>query len=52
MNIALKQQLISEIQEMTNPVVLTQLFEIWQLLKKTTIPPSPILSYAGWLFRG
>jgi hypothetical protein len=49
MNLAIKQQLISEIQEIANPIVLVQLFEVWQHLKKSTLPHSPILSYAGCL---
>ncbi|EDN67677.1 hypothetical protein BGP_5477 [Beggiatoa sp. PS] len=49
MNLAIKQQLISEIQQIANPVILVELFEVWQLLKKRTSLPSPILSYAGCL---
>jgi hypothetical protein len=49
LELSVKEQLISEIQEMANPIVLVQLFEFWQLLKKNTIPHSPILSYAGCL---
>jgi hypothetical protein len=55
LELSIKEYFISEIRDMSNTTVLVQLFEFYQLLKKTAIdnsPISPILSMAGCLEDG
>jgi hypothetical protein len=50
MNLSLKEQLLTEIRDLPDPLVIAQLFEFWQSLKRTTLlPNSSIWSYAGCL---
>lgn len=47
---AVKQQLIAEIEEIDNPIALVQLFEMMQLLKQNIAKNSKVLSrFAGCL---
>jgi hypothetical protein len=48
-NQLLKEQLLAEIRDLHNPLVVAQLFEFWQLLKRINSPASSIKSYVGCL---